>query len=243
MLDEKEWVVDVRISYNVKAISPDAALGAVLPLLSLGRDRYGPQPDVADYTVHERPSSAAPSVLPTTHPGLSKSVYTAKEVADLLNVSKATVYEKIPCMRIGGSRRYSRAVIQEILERGHVPEPPPRPAPVHHERRRPEKAAKVASKASPRPKAFMTVAEVAKTLQLSTHKVRQLLEARKIHYFEGEGGAKQIRHDAVEHYVNGGTPRQFVERIVADGEKAGHFRDDPEALRRIADEWRAAWPE
>jgi hypothetical protein len=35
MLDDKNWLVDIRLSYNVKAISPDAALGAVLPSFRL----------------------------------------------------------------------------------------------------------------------------------------------------------------------------------------------------------------
>jgi len=59
MLYDKDWLVDVRLSYRVRAASPDAALGAVPPLLRLGRDRYRPQPDVADYTVRERQSDAS----------------------------------------------------------------------------------------------------------------------------------------------------------------------------------------
>jgi hypothetical protein len=31
VLDDKTRVVDIRLSYNVRAISPDTALGAVLP--------------------------------------------------------------------------------------------------------------------------------------------------------------------------------------------------------------------
>ena len=42
MLDDKDWVVDIRLSYTVRSISPDAALGAVLPLLALGPYRYSP---------------------------------------------------------------------------------------------------------------------------------------------------------------------------------------------------------
>jgi len=99
MLDDKNWVVDIRLSYNVRAQSPDAALGAVLPLISLGRDRYGPQPDVADYTVHERLEIQNESPATRSDPGLTKSVYTAKEVAELLNISTASVYEKIPAYR------------------------------------------------------------------------------------------------------------------------------------------------
>lgn len=243
MLDDKTWVVDIRLSYSVRAYSPDAALGAVLPLIALGPDRYGPQPDVADYTVHERVEALTESPSPTSQPGLSKTVYTAKEVAELLHISKASVYEKVPCMRIGGSRRYSRAVIQEILERGIVSDPPPRPTPVYHERRRPEKPAKVVTKATPpRPKPFASVAEVARMLRLSPSKVRQLLDDQKIHYF-GAYGRRQIRRDAVEHYVAGGTPRQFVEKMIADGEKAGYFKDDPESLQQVVEQWRAAWPE
>jgi excisionase family DNA binding protein len=242
MLEDKDWVVDVRLSYRVKAASPDAALGAVLPLLSLGRDRYGPQPDVADYTVHESLHLAAETSPKALPPGLSKSVYTAKEVAEILNISTASVYEKIPCMRIGGSRRYSRAVILEILERGSIPEPQ-RPVPVYHERHRPEKPPKVVSKAPPIPKPFMTISEVAKTLRLSPYKIRQLLDAKKIHYFETQGGGRNIRRDAVAHYVNGGTPRQFLERVLAESQDAGQFRDDPTKFERIAAEWRAMWPE
>jgi len=200
------------------------------------------QPDIADYTVHERLSPAADSSSKSVPPGLSKSVYTAKEVAEILSISTASVYEKISCMRIGGSRRYSRAVISEILERGSIPESE-RPLPVYHQRRRPEKPAKVVSKAPPAPAPFMTVNEVAKTLRLSPYKVRQLLDAKKIHYFERQGGGRNIRRDAVEHYVKGGTPREFIERVLTEGMDAGHFRDDLGSFERIAEQWRAAWPE
>jgi len=243
MLDDKTWVVDIRLSYNVRAVSPDAALGAVLPLIALGRDRYGPQPDIADYTVHERQQSTVESSPGRPDSGLSKTMYTAKEVAELLHISTASVYEKIPCMRIGGSRRYSRAVIQEILERGSIPEPPPRPPPVYHERRRPERPAKVTSRVPAPPKPFMTIAEVGKMLRLSKYKVRQLLDARKIHYFEIQGGDRRIRRDAVEHYVNGGTPREYVEKQIAEAEADPTFRDDPEMLAEIAAKWREDWPE
>jgi excisionase family DNA binding protein len=242
MLDDREWTVEIRLAYTVNAASPAQALGAVLPLLSLDRDRYGPQPEIADYTVRERsavPSPAADNAPPS---GLTKSVYTAKEVAEILHISTASVYEKIPCMRIGGSRRYSRTVILEILEKGSVPDPPPLPVAIYDERQQPEKPAKVASKAQRPQKPFATVTEVARMLRLSASKVRELLDAKKIHYFETDG-RRQIRRDAVEHYVAGGTPRQFVERMIADGEKAGYFKDDPESLQQVVDQWRAAWPD
>jgi excisionase family DNA binding protein len=244
MHDDKNWVVDVRLSYSVRAHSPDAALGAVLPLISLGRDRYGPQPDVADYTVHERQESVREPTTPAAQSSLAKSVYTAKEVAVFLNISTASVYENIPCMRIGGSRRYSRTVIQEIMDRGSAPkpDPPPQPTPVYHERRRPEKPAKVISKAQPREKPFMKISEVAKMLRLSPPKVRQLIDAKKIHYFEIQGGGRQIRRDAVEHYIKGRTPREFLEHVIAEGDKAGLFKDDPESFGKVVEEWRAAWP-
>ena len=241
MLVDKDWIVDIRLSYRVRAHSPDAALGAVLPLIALGRDRYGPQPDIADYTVRERAEITTDPPV-TSHPSLTKAVYTAKEVAEILHISTASVYEKIPCMRIGSSRRYSRAVIQEILDRGSLPEPPPRPTPVYHERRQSEKRAKVVSKTPAPNEPFATVTEVGRMLRLSPYKVRQLLDAKKIHYFE-TNGHRNIRRDAVEHYVAGGTPRQFVERLIADTEKAGKFKDDLETLQQIAEQWRAAWPD
>ncbi len=168
-----------------------------------------------------------------------------------MNVSVASVYGKILSMRIGGVRRYSRAVIQEILEKGSVPEPSPRPTPVHHERHRPATPAKVVSRNSrarePEPeterKRPLTIREVAKMLRLSPYKVSQLVEAKKIHYIEFGNGKKYFRPDAVEYYIAGGTARQFVEKVIADAESDPRFRDDPDAVARFAAEWREEWPE
>jgi excisionase family DNA binding protein len=132
MNEQRDWIVDVRVSYRVEAASPDQALGAVLPLLSLGRERYGPQPEVADYTVRERPT--APAAVnsaygePAAHE-LSKPIYTAAEVAEILGVGKATVYQRLPSIRIGGTVRFARATLQHILEHGLDEKPPESPKP------------------------------------------------------------------------------------------------------------------
>ncbi len=47
--------------------------------------------------------------------GLKKAVYIAKEVADILGMSVHTVYEKLPSMRIGKLRRYSRATVLDWI--------------------------------------------------------------------------------------------------------------------------------
>lgn len=64
MLGDKEWTVELRLAYCVKAASPDQALGAVLPLLSLSRDRYGLNPVFAATVPRQSPYCTSASKVP-----------------------------------------------------------------------------------------------------------------------------------------------------------------------------------
>ncbi len=84
-------------------------------------------------------------------------------------------------------------------------------------------------------KTVYTAKAVAEILYISTASVYE-----KNHYFEVDG-QRRIRRDAVEHYIAGGTPQQFIERVIADGEKGGYSKDDSDAMQLLAEQWRAAW--
>ena len=114
--------------YTVKAGSLPQALGALLPLLSLDRDRYGPQPEIADYAERERSAALTPAADEPPPSGLTKSVYTAREVAEILHISKASPNRSRPTSRrrssetrvaspIRGDRPARFSLIDALLER------------------------------------------------------------------------------------------------------------------------------
>ncbi len=244
MMGEQDWIVEIRLAYTVKAGSPDEALGAVLPLVSLGRDRYGPQPEIADYTVREHPKEAIVVSTTDSTQGLTKAVYTAKEVAEILGMSVHTVYEKLPSMRIGKLHRYSRAAVLDVMEKGVQPKPPEVPERVlYRGRRRAEASARVTEKEKPKADApLLSVPDAAKLLRLSSYKLRQLLDAKEIYHMKS-GRKIMIPRVAAENFVNGLSPRAFVEARLREARDDPTWKDMPEELERFATEWRAEWPD
>ncbi|HXM17888.1 MAG TPA: helix-turn-helix domain-containing protein [Candidatus Tumulicola sp.] len=245
MLESKDWTVEIRLAYDVKASSAEQALGAVLPLLSLGPERYGAQPRVADYTVREIAPEAL-AVLTTDDPlqGLVKPVYTAKEAAQILGISLNNVYTRIPSMSLGRLRRFSRAAILRVLEHGVDREPEPKPEPIRHDRtlRREMPAKIVRSRRQKTESPVVSITEAARMLRISAAKVRQLLEQRKIYYSE-YSGRKTMPRQAVQNYIDGLTPRAFVEAELVGAEDDPMWRNDREGLEQFAAEWRAQWPD
>jgi hypothetical protein len=138
MLDEKLWTVDIRLSYSVRAASPNIALGAVLPLLSLGRDRYGAQPEIADYTVHERQQPTAQAPAHPAPPTVTKPIYTAKEIAEILEISVSSVYGRIPSMQIGVCEDTAAPLSSRSCMKAR-PNTTPYPIPIRHDHRSAEK--------------------------------------------------------------------------------------------------------
>jgi len=245
MQEARNWTVEIRLAYDVMANSADQALGAVLPLVSLGPDRYGPQPKIADYTVREI-SGDTKSIPASTDPvhGLTKPVYTAKEAAGLLGISLNLVYSRIPSMSIGRLRRYSRAAILNVLEHGIERDvEPQRPVRVSYDRpMRREKVAKVVIAKSEKTKSpVVTIKEAAKLLRISPYKMRQLVEAKKIYYHD-DYGKKYIPREAIKHFTDGRTPREFVVRRLAEVKDDPVFTT-PEDFEKFAAEWLAKWPE
>lgn len=246
MLEQTSWTVEIRLAYDVNAPSADQALGAVLPLVSLGVDRYGPQPKIADYTVREL-SGRAQTATATADPlhGLTKAVYTAKEVAEILHVSVHTVYSRVPSMTIGGARRYTRPAVLTVLERGvERGAKPEQPAMAIYDRatryNRPAKI--VQPKREKQDSRFLTIKEAANMLRISPHKMRQLIDERKIFYFESYG-RKTISREAIQHYLGGQSPRAFVEKQIAEAKDDPNWKNNLEGIERVAAEWRAKWPE
>jgi excisionase family DNA binding protein len=245
MVEEKPWRVEIRLAYDVRADSADRALGAVLPLVSLGPDRYGPQPQIADYTVREHAAAhVAVKESDDKMHGLTKAVYSADEVANILGVGRSTVYALVPCVHIGRARRYARAAILEVLEHGL--ERPQRPEPVRYVRP-PRQTAKpppqVERQKRKRPEsASLTITEAARMLRISPAKFKQLIEDRKIFSYENYG-KRSIPRKAVEMFIEGQTPRAYVEAQIAYAMSQPSWEKDRADLEPIIEKWREEWPE
>jgi hypothetical protein len=245
MLEQRSWKVEIRLAYDVTAGSAEQALGAVLPLLSLGPDRYGPQPRIADYTVREI-ATEAPSTVARGDPlqGLTKPVFTAKEAAAILGLSLNSVYTRIPSMNIGRLRRFTRAAILNVIEHGVESEPMPIPEPVrYHRPRHQEKPAKVMGPAPEKLESpILTLKAAANLLRISRSKLIQLLDEMKI-YYSNSYGRRTIPRQAVQNYIDGLPPRAFIEKELSAAKDHPMWRNDLKGLEDFAKEWRAKWPD
>jgi hypothetical protein len=81
MEQAKRFIVETHLSYTVEADTPDSALRAVLPMVA----------SAENVTFEVRETTAKPGVQSTTetdpYAQLTKSVYKADEVAEILGVS------------------------------------------------------------------------------------------------------------------------------------------------------------
>lgn len=245
MFEERNWTVEICLAFDVNAASADQALGAVLPLVSLGKDRYGPQPRIADYTVREHAVESHRASADDKLHGLTKAVYTAKEVAAILHVSLYTVYSRVPSMTIGGSRRYTRAAVLNVLEHGVSRDSEPQtPARAVYDRPmravKPAKVVRLKRDKSETP--FLSVKSAAELLRISPYKLRQLLDEKKI-YYNGEGRQRFIPREAIENYTKGLPPRAFVEQRIAEARVDPSWKGQLEDLEVAAANWLSQWPE
>jgi excisionase family DNA binding protein len=172
-------------------------------------------------------------------------MYTAKEIAAILNLSVATVYQRIPGMRIGDARRYSRATVLDVIQNGVAMEPRPEaPQRVQYERRgRVKHLPRVVAK---RPEKIesptLTIKEAGKLLHLSPSKVRQLLEQRRIYHVR-EYGKTTIPRDALQFFIDGQSPRDFVEKLITYARNNPSWQKDINLLEEAAAKMRAEWSE
>jgi len=237
------FIVEVHSSYIVEAEAPDSALQVVLPM--------APSADNVSYSVRRLSEPPAVTIEASRDPyaHLTRSAYRANEVAEILGVSKSVVYEKVPCIQVGSRRLYPRATIIDLLRNGlkkaeSVLQPVER-----RWKESPRRTAKVVSFALPErtrdlpdaPKP-LSMKEAAKLLRISYAKARELFETRKI-YSSNHYGKRIIPTSAIEHFLEGKTPAQFVEVLIERARADGIFKDDPKALEEAANELRREWPE
>jgi len=240
MQTERRFVVDVHSSYTVEAHGPETALGAVLPMVAHGQN--------VTYSIREAAEEAAAEVLDVDlYAHLTKSAYKAKEAAQILGISLGAVYERVPCVRVGSRRLYPKATIIDVLKHGlkddeRVIQPVQR-----RWQERPHRTARVVrgfaergtSNATGAPKP-VSVKGAAKMLGISYAKAKTLFENHQIYSVES-CGKRIIPPAAIDHFLKGGTPLQFVEVLIDQAKADGAFSTDPAGLEEAAHELRERW--
>ena len=223
----KQYFVEVHSAYEVQANTADEALRLVSPLV---RDdgTAGIQ-----YHVREQPEPAAPKdPQPADLHGLTKPVYTVSETASLLGTSRYTVYEFVRrglvCVRLGRRVLIPRSKIVGILNgEAQLDEQQHLPAPVRAMARRypnrpkksplPEVVPAVQARRSTKEikeKDPVSVSEAARILHVSTSRLRELLDERRIYYTEYYG-KRTIPKSAIENFVNGLPAITMLEENIA----------------------------
>jgi len=222
----KRYLVEVRLGYDVRADTADEALRLVSPAIQ------DDETIAVEYSVRERHEAAAPieSKSPELH-GLTKPVYTVTEAASILGTSRSSVYEL--ARRSGGISRLGRRVLiprsaivaflngelppkQEVRPDPVTPSRPIRRNPVRKStlpeavtpvRRQPEKP-EVKEKHS------VSLTEAARMLHVSTNRLRELMEQRRIYYTDYYG-KRTIPKKAIENFVNGLPAITMLEENIA----------------------------
>jgi excisionase family DNA binding protein len=222
----KRYLVEVRLGYDVRADTADEALRLVSPAIQ------GDETIAVEYSVRER-HEAAPAMeskSPDLH-GLTKPVYTVTEVASILGTSRSSVYEL--ARRSSSSTRLGRRVLiprntlvaflngELPLKEPVSPEPVSRSRPM---RRNPVKTSTLPEVVTPvrrqpqkqevKEKTSVSITEAARMLHVSTNRLRELMDQRKI-YFTDYYGKRTIPKKAIENFVNGLPAIRMLEENIA----------------------------
>ena len=246
----KRYLVEVRLGYDVRADTADEAL----KLVSSGI--HDDETVAVEYSVRERHEAAPPieSKSPDQH-GLTKPVYTVTEVASILGTSRSSVYEL--ARRSSSSTRLGRRVLIPrntlvAFLNGELPlkEPVP-PEPVSRSRpmrrnpvnkstlpeavtpvRRPPEKREVKEKSS------VSITEAARILHISTSRVRELMDQRKIYYTEYYG-KRTIPKGAIENFVSGLPAITMLEENIAYYRAHNEMDAEMEEIAaKLLSEWR-----
>ena len=222
----KRYLVEVRLSYDVRADTADEALRLVSPAIQ------DDETIAVEYSVRERHEAAPPieSKSPELH-GLTKPVYTVTEAASILGTSRSSIYELArrgaSNTRLGRRVLIPRNTLVAFLN-GELPlkEPvSPEPvSPTRPMRRNPVKKSTLpeAVTAVRRPpqkpevkeKTSVSITEAARLLHVSTSRLRELMDQRKI-YFTDYYGKRTIPKKAIENFVNGLPAITMLEENIA----------------------------
>jgi len=77
-------------------------------------------------------------------------------------------------------------------------------------------------------------------LRLSYSKAKELFDSRKI-YSADSYGKRLISRDAVEHYLKGGTAREFAEMLIDRAKNDPYYKDKQQMVEDFAREIRDKW--
>lgn len=231
----KRYTVGLELSYTVEAESADAALRAVLPMVR----------DAESVAYRIREESAHPTAMPAEpYANLTKSVYKGAEVATILGISRNSVYERVPCIRVGSRRLYPKATLVDILQNGLKTEDPTiRQARKPYRRGVPHTPARIAKKTADEAESCprrLTMKSAAELLRLSYAKAKGLFDSRQIYYADSYGKRIVLR-DAIEHYLKGGTALQYVEKLIEGAINDPYYKDKQELVEDFAREMRSKW--
>lgn len=238
----KRFIVEIHSCYVVETEGPDLAIHAVLPIVASA--------DNVRFSVREATEKPANEVdAPRNrYEHLTQSVYKVDEVAKILGISRGAVYEKVPCIRVGARRLYPRATIVDLLENGLRREEPVIQSVGRRSRETPRKPPKViratASERNdlPAQSQLCSMKEASKMLRISYAKAQELFDTRKIYSVENNG-KRIIPSGAIEHFLVGGTPVQFVDVLIERAKTSGMFHNDSDGLEEAANELRRLWTE
>jgi excisionase family DNA binding protein len=200
----KRYLVEVRLNYDVRADTADEAVRLVSPAIQ------DDEMIVVEYSVRERQEAALPAEPKSSDlHGLTKPVYTVNEVAAILGTSRSSVYElarrSAGISRLGRRVLIPRSAIVAFLN-GELPpkrEAPPDPiTPTRPARRNPVKRSTLPEAVTPvrRPpqkqevkeKISVSITEAARMLHVSTSRLRELMDERKIYYTDYYGKRDDI---------------------------------------------------
>ena len=178
---------------------------------------------------------------------LVKSVYKVEEVAEILGISRHSVYERVPCIRVGSRRLYPRATLVDVLKNGlktqskkiREPRKPNLRSIAHAPALVIAPMSQQSATSTERPGRF-TMKNAATMLRLSYTKTKELFDTGKI-YSADSYGKRIISREAVEHYLNSGTPLQYVEMLIDRSKSDPYYKDKQELVERFAREMRAKW--
>jgi DNA-directed RNA polymerase subunit F len=248
----KSYLVEARLAYEVQADTADEALRLVS--LTILDHRAAS----VEYSVRERPEPiTSKEPQPADLHGLTKPVYTLSEASALLGTSRSTVRQRFGSISVRLGRRVliPRSKIIGILN-GEVPlDQQHSPAPLRSTTRRhdlrPKKSALpevTPPVQQPRPKKEtkekdpVSVSEAARILHISTTRLRELLDERKIYYTEYYG-KRTIPKKAIENFVNGLPAISVLEENIAYYRANNEMDDEMEKIAaKLLAEWNSDVP-
>lgn len=188
--------------------------------------------------------------------GLTKPIYTVNEVASILGTSRSSVYElarrSAGISRLGRRVLIPRSALVAFLK-GELPlkhEASPDPVtPSRPIRRNPVKKSALPEVVTPvrrqpqkqevKEKSSVSITEAARLLHVSTSRLRELMDQRKLYYTDYYG-KRTIPKKAIENFVNGLPAITMLEENIAYYRANNQMGAEMEEIAaKLLAEWRA----